>query len=653
MSPDARRDRRRQTWTAALAYAAITFVMTWPLGRGLASDVAWDLGDSILNMWILAWGCRQFGLLLSGHLGVLATFFDANIFHPEPLTLAYSEHLIAQALQACPIYAVAPNPILIYNLLFLSTFVLSGLGTFLLLRELGCSPRAAFVAGLLFAFAPYRMAQSSHLQVMSAQWMAFTLFALRRYFDTASRWALAGAAAAFVAQGLSCGYYLLYFAPFAAAYVVWDVTVRGRWRTPRTWVELSAAGLASALVMAVFLYPYLLLRDVLGGGRDLAEVASYSADAYAYLTAAEHNRVWGPVVRAFPRAEGDLFPGAMPMLLALAGITAWLARCRASDGGHLSRPARALVAVAMAAGAFVVLMVFERRITIDFGLFTFRAADIGRPLVLSLLAAAAAAGVSPRVRASCARAARQPELLLLVMIVAAWWLSLGPAPTSGGRPLDLPAPYRVLFEYVPGFEGLRVPARFGMIGALALAALGGFGLHALATRWRSIAVPAVAAVLFLAESASLPFVVNGVSPLEGVATPEGRLYRGDQTPAVYEQVSRLPAEAVLIEFPFGWPDYDLRAMFYSTRHWRPLVNGYSGFFPPRYGRYASILSALPGRQADAATALGDTGATHAIVHEAGYLDGNGPRVTAWLRSLGAGELFREGPDVLLRLPRSR
>ena len=85
-------------------------------------------------------------------------------------------------MQILPVHAIARNPILGYNLLFLSTFVLSGLGMYLLVRELTGNPLAAFVAGLLFAFAPYRLAQSSHLQVLSSQWMPFVLYGMRRYF---------------------------------------------------------------------------------------------------------------------------------------------------------------------------------------------------------------------------------------------------------------------------------------------------------------------------------------------------------------------------------------------------------------------------------------------------------------------------------------
>src|SRR6266550_3411529 len=168
---------------AAGGYTLAALILTWPLARGLTRDVAWDLGDSVLNMWIL------------------------------------------------------------------STFVLSGLGMFLFARELTGSIAAAFIGGLLFAFAPYRIPQSSHLQVLSSQWMPFALYGFRRYFDGGRIRALAGATAAAIVQGLSCGYYLLYFSPFAALYVLYEMWRVGRLTDRRTWLALSIAAIAAAIVI--------------------------------------------------------------------------------------------------------------------------------------------------------------------------------------------------------------------------------------------------------------------------------------------------------------------------------------------------------------------------------------------------------------------
>ena len=107
---------------AFLLYLALTIALTWPLAAGLTRDVPGDFGDPLFTSWVLSWDAT--------HLG--RGWWSANIFAPHPLSLAYSEHLLPQALQAWPVYAATRNPILCYNLLFLSTFALSGLGMFLL-----------------------------------------------------------------------------------------------------------------------------------------------------------------------------------------------------------------------------------------------------------------------------------------------------------------------------------------------------------------------------------------------------------------------------------------------------------------------------------------------------------------------------------------
>jgi hypothetical protein len=119
---------------------------------------------------------------------------------------------------------------------------------------------------------------------------------------------------------------------------------------------------------------------------------------------------------------------------------------------------------------------------------------------------------------------------------------------------------------------------------------------------------------------------------------------------VYKVFAREAPDGVLAELPLGESDFDLRAMFYSIAHWRPLVNGYSGFYPPHYGRLALATSDVPRFAETALQALRAQGATHVLVHEGSYLDGRGPNTSAALVQLGATELYREGPDVLLRLP---
>ena len=53
-------------------------------------------------------------------------------------------------------------------------------------------------------------------------------------------------------------------------------------------------------------------------------------------------------------------------------------------------------------------------------------------------------------------------------------------------------------------------------------------------------------------------------------------------------------------------------MLSSTRHWKPLVNGYSAFIPPTFYRICDALESFPA--ADAMRALRDLGVSHVVVH---------------------------------------
>ena len=87
-------EARRLVLVSAL-YAALTFVMAYPFSASPGALVLADLPDTHLYIWTLAWDVYAFV-----HQPVL--IFDANIYHPYPNTLAYSENLIGSALFAAP-----------------------------------------------------------------------------------------------------------------------------------------------------------------------------------------------------------------------------------------------------------------------------------------------------------------------------------------------------------------------------------------------------------------------------------------------------------------------------------------------------------------------------------------------------------------------
>lgn len=643
---------RLRTWAAGSVYLVVAITSTWPLALGLAKDVPSDLGDPLLNAWILSWDAEQLRRLFTGDLSVLIRWFNGNIFYPAPDSLAYSEHLIAQGVQIFPVYLVTRNPILCYNLLFLSTYVLSGLGTYLLVRELTGDRRAAFVAGLIFAFVPYRIPQTPHLQVLSSQWMPFTFYGFTRYLNTGRRQALAGGAVALLLQSLSCGYYLIYFSPFAAGYVLWELARRKRLGDRRALINFAVAATAVGAAVTPFLIPYARVQSTLQLARSIEEVSVYSADVYAYLTAFPTERLWGPLLRVMPRAEGELFMGAVPLLLGLGALG--LTVLRAWRAGRLADEPRPLLSALLGAitatlFTLAIIAVFARRVTLDLGMVSIQISDIGRALVWLAVTTALWLFCSPRARAGL-RACGTPEAFFLISIALAWWLSLGPTPRSFGRPLDLPAPYKLLY-LLPGVDGVRVPARLAMVMAFMLAVVGGCVLARLPRGRIGNLVVVTLTAAFLIEAPAAEFSVNGLGATQGHALPEARVYPPAQTPAVYRTVAGLAEHTVLLEMPLGDSNWDVRAVYYSTSHWRPLVNGYSGFFPPHYGSLISRLTD-PHRNPDKAwQAVVDSGATHVLLHQRAYREAESQLIRRWLASAGAREVENKDGDLLYEVRR--
>jgi hypothetical protein len=319
---------------------------------GLPADLPGDLGDPVFICWAIARSAEHWLALFTGDLDAPVRFWHGEHFYPEPLTTAYSEHFAAHALQILPVWAATRNAILCHNLLFLSTYVLSGLGMYLLVRDLTGRPAAAFIAGLAFVCAPYRVPSAVHLQVLSSQWMPFTFLGIRRYLAEGSRGWLAAGAAAWLLQNLSSGYYLIYFGPFAAAYAVTEVWARGLLRNWRIWRDLVAAGALALAATLPFALPSLVLKIRAGFRRPLPEIASYSPDLLDWLNADPSLVVWGWLHwRVAP--EVMVFPGVAIVMLALLGLFRALRRPR--PGALADDPTSRAVALFAALGVLVVV----------------------------------------------------------------------------------------------------------------------------------------------------------------------------------------------------------------------------------------------------------------------------------------------------------
>jgi hypothetical protein len=561
----------KRLWVVALLYLAITVVMTWPLVARIDRDLPSDLGDPAFVAGVIGWGAEQWLALLAGDLSAASRFWNAPIFHPEPLTLAYSEHFALHSLLTLPAYVLTRNPILCYNLAFLSTFVVGALGMYLLVRDLldvreGFSA-PAFVAGLAFVFAPYRVATMPHLQVLSSQWMPYVFLGLHRYFRHDSGNGLLGAGAALWAQNLSSGYYMLFFGPFVALYALVEMALTGAWRHWRKWRDLIVTGAVALVATMPFALPY--LERTRGTHRSLAEVIWFSADLEAWLTASPLLNLWGHL-QTLAKAEGFLFPGVTVVVLALAGIVGGWRRAR---------------------------------IAVVFG---------------------------------------------VLALTVSFWLSLGPQIQLDTQPVNFPALYRPLWEYVPGFNAARVPSRFATITVLALALLAGVGLTWF-DRERARWVAAVCGLLILAEGAALPLPTNATwSSAPGqFVPPSSRLYRLEEAPDVFKYLARLDRSAAIVHFPFGLPEREIQYGYYAMLHGHHIVNGYSGAFPSSYNLRIGFLSNPFADPSSVQMILDLDRVSHAVVHTGAYTDGQGMAVVELLERLGWKRSARFGDDYVL------
>jgi hypothetical protein len=417
-----------------------------------------------------------------------------------------------------------------------------------------------------------------------------------------------------------------------------------------TRVAVAVAATAAATVP--FALPYLTLRRSGFNPRSIVETQKYSADVYAYFTAEPALRFWGAIARAWPHAEGALFPGlTITALATVAVIGSWrLARADAPE--RWPRAARAAGWVTAACATLSILLLFGWSLRLPTEHAIVKITSFPRMLLVSALAAAIWFSASPRARRTLGRWCESPIAVFALITVAAMAMSFGPAIYARGRLIAAPSVYRFFYSFVPGFDGLRVPARFAMIAALGLAVMAGYGI-ALLTRMRSAAplVAAAACVLIAAESCAVPIPIdqNDTSYRQHELAPlPASIAFGTFTPPVYLFIRTLPTDAVVMELPLGEPAYDVRYMFYEIAHHRALVNGYSGGAPDDYGLLTEALKDIVSRPDEAWRAVVGSTATHVIVHEQAYLHG-GADVTSWLRRYGALQIAAFGGDRVLQI----
>jgi hypothetical protein len=428
-----------------LAFVGLTAVLTFPVSLEPGSRALALSADTRLFLWTLSWDVHA---LLHQPLRL----FDANIFHPEPRTLAYSEHLLGSALIGAPFLLATDNPVLALNVVLLLSCVLSGTGAFFLARELGIGRAGAFAAGVIFAFAPPRFTRLAQLHLATVQWIPFCLAFAHRYLRERKRRDLLAAIAFFTLQSLTSGHGGLFLLLALLLLGAWQLARRA---LPPVRTLVRDVGIAGLLLFAVnvpFVVPYFRVQRDVGLRRTIGAVYDWIPNAASFLASPTHVdeallRLVPPLGRAVADAKAYMFPGWLTLLLVVALLFAWRRPAANAQSASLIRDDAAVVGPSGSDLAF-------------YGLLA----------ALSI------------------------------------WASLGP-------PFGL---YTLLYQALPGFDLIRVPSRLAILTLLAFAVLAGAGAERLAARLQPgvrTAAGAAIVLLLLVECAAFPLKAP-VYPIE-------------------------------------------------------------------------------------------------------------------------------------------
>lgn len=358
----------RELLLVCLAALAISAVLTWPTLADPAHTIPADAGDPLLVTWAMAW---------EGHalLTDPASLWNTNAFYPEQLTLAYTDSLLGYA----PLALIGSGPaaaLVHYNLLFWLVPALALVGAYALARQLGARVPGALVAGLAFAYAPWRLGQAGHLHVISSGGIALALAMLARGYGYSFRggyqpqrvkpgWIVAGwlVAAWQLTLGFGIGLpfaYVLLLGCLTA--VVWWLVKRPPLSRPLILCTLGG-GLAFAAVGALMARPYLqLVAQYPNARRTIGDVELFSVPPSGFFAAPNTSLFWGPVTQATTKAlpfsaEMAVLPGVVVVVLALAGLGfgVWSARQRSWLGIGVAASAVLCMGTNVLGGTFTYL----------------------------------------------------------------------------------------------------------------------------------------------------------------------------------------------------------------------------------------------------------------------------------------------------------
>lgn len=580
-----------------------------PVWRLWRTQIAQNQGDPVFNLYLLKWVGHEWGRRFAG-------FWDAPFFFPTRGVLAYSDHMLGPGLVAAAWQAVVPGWVGTYNLLFLSAFAWTGWTMSWVLRRSGRTWAAAFLGGLIYAFCPFRWDQISHLQVLLMAAIPLTLWTFDRLLAEVS-WARAAGFLLCYAVHLAGGCYLAAMIQFPLLILAGNRAM-ALWRSRRAIgidgfavLATTAAAAAGLLGATFFEYRRVAARD--GLTWDAGTERHWGASLLSYLQPSDFNLYATLWPRSLFRSENCLFPGFLAVALCAAGAWHLLHRSTALDDAPRVRrhPAKVWRLAPLA----LVILGWTGGELLTWGEVP-RFAALARwvpwnsyrlPFALVVSGAALWLVFTRRLTGRWS---------------GAWIAALDPWPRGlllagiATALLSTPLFYLPLSHVLPGLSSMRVPARFQAFTMLVIAFFAAAAFDACAKRLRTAAG---ASARWRAAALTIAVLALALVECAPQRLPWGPLPDEAAFPSVYTWLAGQSDIRALVELPLTDPTVPvggtaaLQAMYFGTRHWRPVVNGYSAHFPPDYRRLESTCCD-PAPDDATISELESRGVSHILVH---------------------------------------
>lgn len=545
-----------------------------------------DRGDPLFNLYILRWVSHQFSIGLPG-------LWDANFYFPALGTLALSDHLMGPALIFLALERLGATPALGYNLLLLLSFGVGAAAMHTVARRTGFSGIASTLAAFAYVFSLFRWHELSHFQVLFVPWLPWTLWTFDRLLES-PRFRRAIVFLVCYSLQVSAGSYVAYLLHFGLLMIflsrLWS-TERDRFTWSASKVLVPTALFCLLLGAAVFV-PYVVLRDDLRVTTPISWLEPFRLSGLSLISTGPRT-LYADLLPGWARLVEPLWIGLLPAALIAIGLAPRLRRLVVSVA---NLPAKAKALLVLAAVATLVALAGADFVTLNLDLqplgerkVSLRVYKTGGTLLL--LSGLLVASVAYRHRLRLSPDGVWPRAMAWTVAAAAFAAH--------------PVGYFLLMEALPGFGSIRVPARLFTIAAPALCLGMAAGVDRLQERFASARTAQVAAFSVLALLAVEMTPRQRFTEWAPIAAPV-------DFPAYAKWFEREPSVRAIVELPFLGDWREAERMYLSTRHWRPLVNGYSGYYPPLQVALKARLGDFPDR--DTVHWLSELGVTHLVVH---------------------------------------